>query len=84
MSESIRDLEAEGKLPAQSKSIGTAEFSMTMAIVGLQSETKKLRDDVARLNEVIAGLAAKVRCLELIDRQPLEIKGEWKTGGIEQ
>jgi hypothetical protein len=84
MSAAVRDLEAEGALPTNSKSVGTAEFSMTMAIVGLQSETKKLRDDVARLNEVIAGLAAKVRCLELIDRQPLEIKGEWHNGGIDQ
>ena len=81
---SVRDLEAEGVLPAQSKSMGTAEFSITMSIVGLQSDVRKLRDDVARCNEVIAGLAAKVRCLESIDRQPLEIKGEWKTGGIDQ
>lgn len=81
---SVRDLEAEGVLPAQSKSMGTAEFSITMSIVGLQSDVRKLRDDVARCNEVIAGLAAKVRCLEAMDRQPLEIKGEWKTGGIEQ
>jgi len=81
---SVRDLEAEGVLPAQSKSMGTAEFSITMSIVGLQSETKKLRDDIGRLNEVIAGLAAKVRCLEAIDRQLLGIKGEWETGGIDQ
>ena len=81
---SVRDLEAEGVLPAQSKSMGTAEFSITMSIVGLQTDVRKLRDDVARCNEVIAGLAAKVRCLKAIDRQPLEIKGEWKTGGIDQ
>jgi len=81
---SVRDLEAEGVLPAQSKSMGTAEFSMTMAVVSLQSDVKKLREDVSRSLEVIAGLAAKVRCLEAIDRQPLEIKGEWKTGGIDQ
>ena len=81
---SVRDLEAEGVLPAQSKSMGTAEFSITMSIVGLQADVRKLRDDVARCNEVIAGLAAKVRCLEAIDRQPLEIKGEWKTGGVDQ
>jgi hypothetical protein len=81
---SVRDLEAEGVLQAQSKSMGTAEFSITMSIVGLQADVRKLRDDVARCNEVIAGLAAKVRCLESIDRQPLEIKGEWKTGGIDQ
>ena len=81
---SVRDLEAEGVLPAQSKSMGTAEFSITMSIVGLQADVRKLRDDVARCNEVIAGLAAKVMCLEAIDRQPLEIKGEWKTGGIDQ
>ena len=81
---SVRDLEAEGVLPAQSKSMGTAEFSITMSIVGLQADIRKLRDDVARCNEVIAGLAAKVRCLEAIDRQLLGIKGEWETGGIDQ
>ncbi|NBW14785.1 MAG: hypothetical protein EBR82_42980 [Caulobacteraceae bacterium] len=81
---SVRDLEAEGVLPAQSKSMGTAEFSITMSIVSLQSDVRRLRDDLARCNEVIAGLAAKVRCLEVIDRQPLEIKGEWKTGGVDQ
>ena len=81
---SVRDLEAEGVLPAQSKSMGTAEFSITMSIVGLQADIRKLRDDVARCNEVMSGLAAKVRCLEAIDRQPLEIKGEWKTGGFNQ
>ena len=81
---SVRDLEAEGVLPSQSKSMGTAEFSITMSIVGLQADIRKLRDDVARCNEVIAGLSAKVRCLESIDRQPLEIKGEWKTGGVAQ
>ncbi len=81
---SVRDLEAEGALPAQSKSMGTAEFSITMSIVVLQSEVRKLRDDMARQVEVIAGLAAKVRCLEAFDRQRLEIKGEWKTGGVDE
>ena len=81
---SVRDLEAEGVLPAQSKSMGTAEFSITMSIVALQADVRKLIGDVARCNEVMAGLAAKVRCLEAMDRQPLEIKGEWKTGGVDQ
>ena len=76
---SVRDLEAEGVLPAQSKSMGTAEFSITMSIVALQSDVKRLRDDMARHVEVIAGLAAKVRCLEEMGRQ-----GEITTGGVDQ
>ena len=76
---SVRDLEAEGVLPAQSKSMGTAEFSITMSIVALQSDVRKLRDDMARHVEVIAELAAKVRCLEEMGRQ-----GEINTEGVDQ
>ena len=80
----IRDLEAEGALPANSKSVGAAEYSMFTVVVDLQHRLKKVEADLARANDVIAGLAAKVRCLEAIERQPLEIKGEWHTGGVDQ
>ena len=80
----IRDLEAEGALPVNSKSVGAAEYSMFTVVVDLQHRLKKVEADLARANDVIAGLAAKVRCLEAIDRQPLEIKGEWHTGGVDQ
>ena len=80
----IRDLEAEGALPANSKSVGMGEMSIFSALIELQHDVKSLKQDIARLFEVNAGLAAKVRCLEAIDRQPLEIKGEWHTGGIDQ
>ena len=80
----IRDLEAEGALPVNSKSVGAAEYSMFTVVVDLQHRLKKVEADLGRANEVIAGLAAKVRCLESIDRQPLEIKGNWHTGGVDQ
>ena len=57
---------------------------MFTVVVDLQHRLKKVEADLARANEVIAGLAAKVRCLEAIDRQPLEIKGTWQTGGVDQ
>ena len=81
---SVRDLEAEGVLPANSKSLGAGEFSTLSSIIDLQFKVKKLSQDIERQNEVLAGIAAKVRCLETIDRQPPEIRGEWKTGGVEQ
>ena len=73
----IRDLEAEGVLPAPAKSIGGAELSGFMAMIQMQG-------DIKRLNEVVAGLAAKVRALENEIRPTLEIKGQWHTGGIDQ
>ena len=80
----IRDLEAEGVLKANSKSVGAGEFSMFTVMVDLQHRLKKVEADLIKANEVIAGLAAKVRCLEAVDRQPLEIKGTWQTGGVDQ
>lgn len=73
----IRDLEAEGVLPAPAKSYGSAEFSTLSAIIGVQG-------DIKRLNEVVAGLAAKVRALEAEIRPTLQIKGEWQTTGDAQ
>ena len=55
----IRDLEAEGALPANSKSVGAAEYSMFTVVVDLQHRLKKVEADLARANEVIAGLAAR-------------------------
>ena len=72
----IRDLEAEGVLPAPAKSIGGAELSGFMAMIQMQG-------DIKRLNEVVAGLAAKVRALEGL-QQPVEVKGAWVTGGVDQ
>jgi hypothetical protein len=48
-----------------------------MAVVGLQGETRKLRDDLARANEVMAGLAAKVRALEADLRPATDCKGNY-------
>jgi hypothetical protein len=78
----IRDLEAEGVLPAKAQNLGSGELSMFMAMVNVQGDIKKLRDDVARQNEVICGLAAKVRALEGL-QQPVEVKGTWVTGGMD-
>jgi len=59
---SVRDLEAEGFLPAPAKSYGSAEFSMLSSMIDLQSRVK-------RLEEVVASLCAKQT------NQPTEAKG---------
>jgi len=58
---SVRDLEAEGVLGdvVPSKSVGMAEWSSATALIDLQSRTKRLEADVARLNEVVASMMAK-------------------------
>jgi len=58
---SVRDLEAEGVLGAvvPSKSVGMAEWTSTTVLIDLQSRTKRLEADVARLNEVVASMMAK-------------------------
>jgi len=58
---SVRDLEAEGVLGAvvPSNSVGMAEWSSATALIDLQSRTKRLEADVARLTEVVASLIAK-------------------------
>lgn len=58
---SVRDLEAEGVLGdvVPSKSVGMAEWSSATALIDLQSRTKRLEADVARLTEVVASMMAK-------------------------
>jgi len=58
---SVRDLEAEGVLGAvvPSKSVGMAEWTSTTVLIDLQSRTKRLEADVARLTEVVASMMAK-------------------------
>jgi hypothetical protein len=74
----VRDLEQEGILPMPaSVSIGGGHMSLMMAVVGLQGETRKLRDDLARANDVMAGLAAKVRALEAELRPATDCKGKY-------
>jgi len=76
MSESIRDLEAEGKLPAPIQYNG--DFSVLSSIISM-------RGDIKRLNEVVAGLAAKVRALEAEIRPTLEVKGKFiTTKGVDE
>jgi len=58
---SVRDLEAEGVLGTvvPSKSVGMAEWSSATALIDLQSRTKRLEADVARLTEVVASMMGK-------------------------
>jgi hypothetical protein len=58
---SVRDLEAEGVLGAvvPSKSVGMAEWTSTTVLIDLQSRTKRLEADVARLTEVVASMMSK-------------------------
>jgi len=58
---SVRDLEAEGVLGAvvPSKSVGMSEWTSTTVLIDLQSRTKRLEADVARLTEVVASIMAK-------------------------
>jgi hypothetical protein len=58
---SVRDLEAEGVLGAvvPCKSVGMAEWSSATVLIDLQSRTKRLEADVARLTEVLASMMAK-------------------------
>jgi hypothetical protein len=54
-------LEAEGVLGdvVPSKSVGMAEWSSATALIDLQSRTKRLEADVARLTEVVASIMVK-------------------------
>jgi hypothetical protein len=58
---SVRDLEAEGVLGAvvPSKSVGMAEWTSATVLIDLQSRTKRLEADMARLTEVVSSLIAK-------------------------
>ena len=75
MSDSVRDLEKEGALP---ESHLNGDFSVLSSIISM-------RGDIKRLNEVVAGLAAKVRALEAEIRPPLDVKGKFiTTGGVDE
>lgn len=76
MSASIRDLEAEGALPAPVQFNG--DFTVLSSIISM-------RADIKHLNEVVVGLAAKVRALEAEIRPTLEVKGKFiTTGGADE
>ena len=56
---SVRDLEAEGKLPAIACSYGGGALSMTMALIDLQQKNKELRNRLERIEDIIKGLIEK-------------------------
>ena len=55
----VRDLEAEGKLPAIASSYGGGALSMTMALIDLQQKNKELRNRLERIEDIIKGLIEK-------------------------
>ena len=55
----VRDLEAEGKLPAIASSHGGNALSMTMALIDLQQKNKELRNRLERIEDIIKGLIIK-------------------------
>lgn len=55
----VRDLEAEGKLPAIATSHGGNALSMTMALIDLQQKNKELRNRLERIEDIIKGLIIK-------------------------
>jgi hypothetical protein len=55
----VRDLEAEGKLPAIATSYGGGALSMTMALIDLQQKNKELRNRLERIEDIIKGLIEK-------------------------
>ena len=55
----VRDLEAEGKLPAIASSQGGNALSMTMALIDLQQKNKDLRNRLERIEDIIKGLIIK-------------------------
>ena len=66
---SVRDLEAEGAIPANAASIGSSEFSVLSAILEMRTELRNLS---RRLAAVEAGQA------------PIAVKGQWHTQGVDQ
>ena len=66
---SVRDLEAEGAIPANAASIGASEFSVLSAILEMRTELRKLSQ---RLSAVEAR------------QSPIDVKGKWATGGVDQ
>ena len=55
----VRDLEAEGKLPAIASSHGGNALSMTMSLIDLQQKNKELRNRLERIEDIIKGLIIK-------------------------
>ena len=55
----VRDLEAEGKLPAIASSHGGNALSITMALIDLQQKNKDLRNRLERIEDIIKGLIIK-------------------------
>ena len=55
----VRDLEAEGKLPAIASSYGGGALSMTMALIDLQQKNKELRNRLERIEDILKGLIEK-------------------------
>lgn len=55
----VRDLEAEGKLPAIASSHGGNALSMTMALIDLQQKNKELRNRLERIEDIIKCLIIK-------------------------
>jgi len=55
----VRDLEAEGKLPAIASSYGGGALSMTMALIDLQAKNKELRNRLERIEDILKGLIEK-------------------------
>jgi hypothetical protein len=55
----VRDLEAEGKLPPIASSYGGGALSMMMALIDLQQKNKELRNRLERIEDIIKGLIEK-------------------------
>ena len=55
----VRDLEAEGKLPTIASSYGGGALSMTMALIDLQQKNKELRNRLERIEDILKGLIEK-------------------------
>ena len=55
----VRDLEAEGVLPAIASSHGGNALSITMALIDLQQKNKELRNRLERIEDIIKGLIEK-------------------------
>lgn len=67
---SVRDLEAEGAIPAKAASIGASEFSVLSAIL-------EMRTELRNLSRRLAVVEAK--------QTPVEVKGKpCTTGGVAQ
>lgn len=66
---SVRDLEAEGAIPANAASIGASEFSVLSAIL-------EMRTELRNLSQRLAIVEAR--------QMPVQVKGTWATGTTDQ